>query len=289
MSEEQIQRRPHVLIMGWDGVRDDVVRAAHTPQLDALAARGFFATVRVHDANPTISGPVWSTMATGVYRDRHGVHDNDFRGNAFDRHPDVLTRVRTALPGATTFAGGAWAPLVEEASGGPLFSGGGYRPAVPADTENTGGIELIATMDEAVTARVARELRHRDHAVVFAYEVLPDMVGHIEGVTDRYRAAVEICDEQLGVLLAAIDARPTRAEEDWTVIVLTDHGHLDAGHHGGDSEEERTAWISAAGPGIPAGSAPLVDHADVLPHVLAAFGLPADPALPGRPFGAHED
>ena len=281
--------RPHVLIMGWDGVRDDVVRAVHTPHLDALAARGFFATVRVHEKNPTISGPVWSTLATGVYRDRHGVHDNDFRGNAFAAHPDLLTRVRAALPGSTTFAAASWAPLVEEVAGGPVFAPGGYRPALPPGTEDTGSLELIAAMDDAVMNRAARELLDRDHAVVFAYAVLPDMVGHTEGVTDRYRAAIEACDEQLGVLLAAIAARPTRSQEEWTVVVATDHGHLDAGHHGGDSDEERLAWIAAAGPGIaphPEGSAPDVDHADVLPQALAALGLPADPTLPGRPFGA---
>ncbi len=276
-------RTQHVLIMGWDGVRDDILRTARTPHLDALAGRGFLSTVRVHDANPTISGPVWSTMATGVYREQHGVHDNDFRGNAFGTHPDVLTRVREARPGATTFAAGAWAPLVEEASGGPLFAGGGYRPALPAGAED-GPLDLVAAMDEAVMSRVARELRHRDHTVVFAYAVLPDIVGHTEGVTDRYRSAIEICDEQLGVLLAAIDARPAREREDWTVIALTDHGHRDEGHHGGDSDEERLAWIAAAGPGI-ATRETAVDHADVLPHVLQALGLPADETLTGVPFG----
>ncbi|MFE6736497.1 alkaline phosphatase family protein [Microbacterium sp. NPDC057650] len=277
----------HVLIVGWDGVRDDVLRSVRTPHLDALAARGFLATVRVHDANPTISGPVWSTMATGVYRDRHGVHDNDFRQNAFDRHPDLLRRVREALPGATTFAAGAWAPLVEEMSGGPLFHEGGYRPPLPAGIEDTDALDQIAAMDESVTARVARELLGADHTAVFAYQLLPDMVGHTEGVTDRYRTAIEACDAHLGALLAAIDARPAHADEEWTVIVLTDHGHRDTGHHGGDSDEERLAWIAAAGPGIHPGSQPAVDHADVLPHVLAALGLPADDELPGFPFGGR--
>lgn len=280
-------RSQHVLIVGWDGVRDDVLRSAHTPHLDALASRGFLSTVRVHDANPTISGPVWSTMATGVYRDQHGVHDNDFRQNEFDRYPDVLRRVREALPGVTTFAAGAWAPLVEDGCGGPLFQGGGYRPPLPAGIEDTDALDQIAAMDDAVTSRTARELISRDHTAVFAYELLPDMVGHTEGVTDRYRSAIEGCDQQLGVLLAAIDARPGNDSEDWTVIVLTDHGHRDNGHHGGDSDEERRAWIAASGPGIRSGSQPRVDHADVLPHVLSVLGLPADDRLPGRAFGSE--
>ncbi|WP_341976208.1 alkaline phosphatase family protein [Microbacterium sp. LTA6] len=284
-GHEMTARRNHVLIVGWDGVRDDILRAARTPHLDEIAADGFLATVRVHEKNPTISGPVWSTMATGVYRDLHGVHDNDFHANAFDRYPDVLTQVRAAQPGATTFAAGAWAPLVEEASGGPLFAGGGYRPGLPERSED-GPLETVAAMDEAVISRVARELRHRDHSVVFAYAALPDIVGHTEGVTERYRVSVETCDEQLGVLMAAIDARPTRGQENWTIIVLTDHGHRDEGDHGGDSDEERLAWIAARGPGID--RAPVgVDHADVAPHVLQSLGLGVREDLPGRPFGAR--
>ncbi|MFC0676117.1 alkaline phosphatase family protein [Brachybacterium hainanense] len=274
---------PHVLIVGWDGVRDDVRRSEATPHLDSLAERGFARTVRVHPKNPTISGPVWSTMATGVYSDRHGVRDNDFTGSRYDEHPDLLTLLRAARPGASTFAAGEWPPLFTEHSGGPLFEGG-YRPPLGDQAEIPG----IAAIDEATTGRVAAELLTADHAAVFSYHVLPDMVGHDQGVTDLYRAAIRTCDAQLGVLLAAIEARPRRGEEEWTVIVLTDHGHRDAGHHGGDSDEEREAWIVAAGPGIDESSGDGVDHADVMAHALTTLGVAVDlDRVDGRPFGAR--
>jgi Uncharacterized proteins of the AP superfamily len=278
----------HVLIVGIDGVRYDSLVAAHTPNLDALARTGFIAPVRVDDRNPTISGPVWSTVATGVYRDRHGVHDNDLRGHRFSAHPDFLSRVRAAMPSATTFAAAAWGPLVTAAAGGPVFAPGGYRPGLPAGAED-GDLATIAAMDEAVASRAARALLHENPAAAFVYLVLVDMVGHAEGVTDRYRDAIETCDQQLGVLLAAIAARPTRDAEEWTVVVVTDHGHRDAGHHGGDSDAERTAWMVAAGPRIDASVAARgVDHADIHPHVLDVFGIRPDPewALEGEPLRA---
>ena len=277
-------RRRHVLVVAWDGVRDDELRLAQTPWLDSIAARGFLATVPVHEKNPTISGPVWSTVATGVYRDRHGVDDNDLSTHGFERYPDFLARVRDAHPWATTFAAAGWAPLVTEASGGPVFRPSGYRPSFPPGAED-GEPDAVALIDEAVAARTARELLARDHSVVFSYFVLPDMVGHHEGVTPRYRRAIETCDEQLGVLRAAIAGRPDRDQEEWTVIVLTDHGHRDAGHHGGDSVEERNAWIAAAGPGILPTDDAVADHADVAPHVLQVFGIPAPPEFEGVPFG----
>lgn len=278
-------RAPHVLIVAWDGVRDDERAAAHTPHLDRLASRGFLTPVRVHRKNATISGPVWTTVATGVHSDEHGVTDNDFRRNRLDRHPDILSRVRGALPGTTTFAAGEWAPLFTADSGGPVFPGCGYRPPLGADESVS--LEVIAAQDEATTGRCAMELLTRDHAVVFAYLVLPDMVGHNEGVTPRYRAAIESCDAQLGVLLAAVEARPSRDVEDWTVIVVTDHGHVDAGGHGGDSEAERMAWLAAAGPGIEAANGDGVDHADIAAHTIHALGLTVPEGFSGRPFGTR--
>jgi len=280
----ELPRTKHVLIVGWDGVRDDERRAAPTPNLDRLAARGFDATVRVHEKNPTISGPVWTTVATGVHSDRHGVRHNDLR--PYDRAalPDVLTRVRRAFPGATTFAAAGWAPLVTLDSGGPLFADG-YYPVVPDGADK---LAAIAAMDADVVARTVSELRDRDHVAVFSYLGLPDEIGHAEGVTARYRAEIETCDTYLGSLLETIDARSSRADEDWLIVVTTDHGHRDAGHHGGNSDEERSAWLVAAGPGIDASSGRGVDHADIPVAALAFLGVATDGELAGRPFGSRD-
>jgi hypothetical protein len=59
-------------------------------------------------------------------------------------------------------------------------------------------------------------------------------------------------------------------------VVVTDHGHLDQGGHGGREPEVATAW-AAAGPGIgPGGPAPVTRQDQVAPLVLAALGdMPA--------------
>lgn len=55
--------------------------------------------MRVNDAAPTISGPGWTTVATGVLADLHGVYGNDLDGHRIADHPDFLTRIRTAAVG----------------------------------------------------------------------------------------------------------------------------------------------------------------------------------------------
>lgn len=279
-------RVKRVLIVGWDGVRDDERRAARTPHLDGLAAHGFEAAVRVHEANPTISGPVWTTVATGVHSDRHGVLHNDLRPHDHAALPDVLTLIRRADRAATTYAAAGWAPLVTADSGGPLFADGdSYYPVAPAGADK---LAAQAAMDADVVARTMSELRDRDHSAVFSYVGLPDEIGHAEGVTARYRASIETCDDYLGSLLEVIDARPSRADEDWLIIVTTDHGHRDEGDHGGDSDEERSAWLVAAGPGVVASCGSGVDHADIPVTVLDFLGVEIDGDLAGRPFGLRD-
>lgn len=281
-----VERR-HVLVVAIDGVRADERRAATTPALDAIEQTGFLTDVRVDERNPTISGPVWATVASGVYGAEHGIRDNDLRGNRLDEFPDVLTRVRQEVPGATTFAAASWPQLVSSDHGGPIFAGGGFLPNNPAGQGEQP--EAIAVMDAEATVRTCDELRTADHAVLFSYIMLPDAVGHAEGVTPRYRSAIEWSDGQLARMLTAIDERLSRTEEEWTVIVVTDHGHLDEGHHGGESEEERSAWIAASGPGITADSGTRVDHADIPVHILRRFDIPIDPAwgLAGVDFGGR--
>lgn len=57
---------------------------------------------------------------------------------------------------------------------------------------------------------------------------------HTCGATGAcYRTAIENTDRHIGTLLDGIRSRPTYAHEDWTFIFTTDHGHTDAGGHGG--------------------------------------------------------
>lgn len=269
-------------MVGIDGVRFDTLTAVRTPALDRVAARGFLQPVRVHHSGPTISGPCWSTIVTGVLADDHQVWDNDFTGHRPADHHDFLARARDA--GLPTYLAAGWPPLVVAVDGGPLFAGGGTFTA--ADYPET--VEAWHAADQAVV----------DGAVTFIAEVGPagsaafvylggaDEVCHELGVTQPYLDYIEASDARLGQVIDAVEARADAA--DWTIIVVTDHGHLTAGGHGGDTDEERTAWIAAYGPGILVGEPGqelLLEQADVAAHCFAALGLSVDdPAMVGLPF-----
>ncbi|MFE2348294.1 alkaline phosphatase family protein [Kitasatospora cineracea] len=275
-----------VLVVGIDGVRLDLLPALHTPHLDAVAAAGFLAPVEVDDATPTMSGPCWATIATGVGPAKHGVYGNHLGGHRLDVFPDFTTRLAKAHR-RRTFAAGGWEPLFLARDGGPLFAAPG-RLAYIAPLEDTP--EAWEVCDERVTAEAEYVLGRSDDdpQASFVYLGAVDETAHFRGCGADYRRAIETADARLGRLLAALEARPGGPDEQWTVIVVTDHGHVDAGGHGGRTALERTAWIAARGPGITPGAPVLgpLHHTDVAAHVYAALEIVPDPhwTLDGRPF-----
>ncbi|WP_083936973.1 alkaline phosphatase family protein [Longispora albida] len=285
---------PHrrVVVFGVDGVRTDTLAAAHTPWIDAIAAEGLYAEFELNDLAPTVSGPGWSTVATGVWADKHRIDGNVFADHALEEYPDFLSRLRAAWPEIRTYAAADWAPLVSTDSLGPVFAtphralrvdaAGGGEKAGPF------GHDYDATGAD-IAADAARVLGGSDYHASFVYFGEPDEVCHYQGVCPEYTAAVERADQRIGTVVEAIRARPTYAAEQWTFIVVTDHGHVDEGGHGGRDPWEAQAWIAASGPAVPQGKV-LTEHVDIAPSVFRALGLDVDESwgLEGVAFGERD-
>ncbi|SNX65770.1 HAD superfamily hydrolase (TIGR01509 family) [Streptomyces sp. TLI_55] len=272
-----------VLVVGIDGVRLDVLRRLPTPHLAGLAADGFLTPVEVDADTPTMSGPCWATIVTGVTAAKHGVWSNDFTGHRLDVFPDFATRL-AEQDGRRTFVAAGWRPLMQVRDGGPLFRAPSRSVFIEPVADTPKSWERC---DEQITDAAAAVLAADEVDASFVYLGAPDETAHFLGCGEAYEAAVRQADRRLGRLLAAIRSRPSYADEHWTVLVVTDHGHVDAGGHGGRTPEERTAWLAAAGPGIGA-APPVLRHVDVAAQVFAAIGRHPDRhwTLDGRPFAA---
>lgn len=259
----------HVLVIGVDGVRFDMLGPDTTPCIWGLGQGGFLAPVRIDDTTPTWSGPCWATIATGAAVTEHGITGNDLTGHRLAEHPDfVTTATRAGL--ATLLAVSGWAPLARPEDGGPLFAEAGRREFV-AVTETT--VAAWDAADQAVTDLAAAIVTEEGPRLSFVYLGAVDFAGHIAGTGAGYRAAAQAADRRVGRLLAAVRGRPSHDPENWTIVVVTDHGHLDQGGHGGREPEVTTAWAAAAGPGIRPDAPPLITRqAQVAPLVLAALG-----------------
>jgi predicted AlkP superfamily pyrophosphatase or phosphodiesterase len=269
-----------VLLIGLDGVRVDILAQADTPTIDSLVAEGTFSDAAL-TGDPTVSGPSWSSMLTGVWPAKHGVHGNNFERNAYDSFPDFLTRLERLDAKYGTLAVLDWPSLGTGAAGGPLVS-----DAVDHKI-NLNGDELGYVAADSVTTWIAAELLEEligeeesgvDAAFVYLGNI--DVVGHETGsMSDEYRAAIETADQQVAALVSAIRRRPTYDREDWLILMSTDHGRRDDGGHGGQSAEERTIFYLAAGSSAVRGiaiSPPRI--VDVAVTALVHLGVEIDPA-----------
>lgn len=250
----------NTLVVGIDGASFDFLDDADMPNLDALMARGMVSSSNLY-ATPmagTISGPGWSTIATGVWPDKHKVVDNNFTAPRFDLFPDYLTRIEAAQPERSTAVVATWAPIATTVFGS----------AVDARTQGGNDVGTTAKAVETIASGADDVFVHLDEV---------DGAGHSVGTNGAaYTQALAKADGELGQILAAVEDRPS--DEEWLVVVTADHGHTPTGGHGGSTPAEREVFVIAAGPGIEPGVRHDVKISDVAPTVLSAVGIAAEPA-----------
>ena len=259
-----------VLIIGIDGCRPDALQIAKTPALDSLIRDGAVSyTTQTGDI--TVSGPGWSSLLTGVWRDKHGVDDNEFRQPHYDQYPAVFTRVEKARPKAVTASIVHWSPINEH-----IVRLADHEQQVGSDVE--------------VAQAARRELTTGNPDLLFLHFDEVDHAGHSHGfdpANEKYIAAIEHDDRQVQVVLDAIRNRKTYAEEDWLILVSTDHGGTEK-EHGKNIPTHRTIFFIASGPSATRG--PINQPTfivDIAATALVHLGIPIDPAwqLDGRAVG----
>lgn len=268
---------PRVLIIGFDGCRSDALAKAQTPEVDKLVAAGalFDQTLCLPpqtSGEDSISGPGWSSMLTGVWSNKHGVQDNKFTVKHYEQYPHFFVRLKESRPDAVTYSVAHWAPIAEHVVAG-------------ADTNDT-----AATDDEA-EAKIIAALADKDPVAAFVHFNDPDSTGHSKGFSPavpEYIAAIQTLDARVGRMMAALHQRPKFADEDWLILISTDHGGEGTSHSGGvKNPVMRTMFIVASGSGIQAGDIDRQTYiVDVAATALAHLQIEFNPdwKLDGTPL-----
>jgi predicted AlkP superfamily pyrophosphatase or phosphodiesterase len=242
-----------VLLIGIDGVRSDALKIADVPQLAALIKGGAFADDtqilgQRFRGNETVSGPGWASILTGVWADKHGVHDNDFEGNNFERYPDFLRRLKQVRPAATTAAFTSYKLAHSIVTSADVL---GMFPMFPPRRRAVVG---YLNADRQMAEAAGRHLTEANPVAVFVSFMLPDAVGHRSGFhpnVREYRHAIETIDGLIGSVLRALRNRKTFARENWLVLVTSDHGGQGLHHRGGHEDPEvLTVFLIVNGPAV---------------------------------------
>src|SRR4026208_332061 len=248
-----------VLIIGIDGTMPSALAVARTPNLDALKSNGCY-SVRVVSHPFAHSAASWSSMFTGVWGDKHGVNDpgNSFAGNQFTNYPSFYKHIEAANSNLNTLAFARWAPMLT---------------AVP-DAD----VKLSFDTDTAVTDETCRRLTNSNPDVFWMLLLGVDDAGHNSGwgaTVSNYVRAIEIADGRVGQIIGALTNRVTYTNEDWLVIVTTDHGE----HDPRGPERSRITWVINSGPSAARGVIwPSPAIVDICATVLTHMRVPIDPA-----------
>ena len=250
-----------VLIIGIDGCRPDALQAADTPVIDSLVRRGAssFDTQTCRFAR---SGPCWSSMLTGVWEDKHGVTDNTLEGANFFEYPHFFGRVKQLMPATISASIVNWAPIGRIAS-------------------KTADVSVIFGSDEEVAHEACRVLKTDGPDIVFVQFDEVDATGHTSEFSaddSNYLAAIQIVDALVGRLVDVVEERRVNTDEDWLVMLSSDHGGS-RNRHGLDIPEHTTVFLILEGPSVEPGAAlGETGVVDVAATAMAHLGLEVDPS-----------
>lgn len=284
----------HVLVIGIDGTslgrllgnntagnNENFLNLLDTSTSGASSIQG----------HTTISNPSWTTILTGVWDTKSGVINNIFNPDVYKVWPTVFDQLEAWNRSTNTKTIADWDVITDISSAGTYGADQSVLiPRVPGDTN-------WSKTDEAVTAETVKTIAGVDPGYqdvpnfLFSYLVQVDEAGHQHGgASAQYTDALTRTDENLRLMLKAVADRESATGEDWTVLVVTDHGHqpqLGFGH-GFQTPTETTTFVVADGPDFGDGKVNLqYSIADITPTILSLFGAPLSHDFDGVPLTSH--
>jgi hypothetical protein len=266
LGQPATRKLVYVLI---DGLRLDVsLKAEVMPNLARLRQQG--ASASMHSQAPSFSQPGYSTLLTGGWP-----YLNDGPAANLD-YADIPTWTQDNLFSAAKRAG-----LQTAVSGYNWFEKLIPQSAVTASFYTPGEDQ---TADREVVDAALPWLSQSEALVLIHIDQV-DYAGHHEGgpLSTAGLAAAKRADDLLGEILAKMDLSQN------TILVTSDHGHIDAGGHGGIEPVVLLEPFVLSGAGVKPGEFGDVQMVDVAPTLTALLGTNLPASSQGQPRTAMLD
>ena len=279
---------PKAVFVIVDGIPADVVERVATPAIDAIAAAGGYGRATVGGPigepgeTPTISAPGYMSLITGTWANKHNVYEN--YGISPDYHYWNLFRLaRSQKPELQLAIFSTWTDNRTILLGEGLADAGDWHfdvvvdgldkdearfPSLPMDAH-------IADVDDAVSRDAARLIESEGPDLSWVYLQHTDDVGHEHGDSPELDQAVVDMDARLSLVWSAVQDRQKAFDEEWLVIVTTDHGRdaLTGRSHGAQSKRERTIWIATNSQRLTPDFDAMPEIVDIYPSIATHLGI----------------
>ena len=279
---------PKVVFVIVDGIPADVIERVPTPAIDAIAAVGGYSRGTVGGPKgepaetPTISAPGYMSLITGTWANKHNVYKN------YGISPDysywnLFRLARKEKPELQLAIFSTWTDNRTILLGEGLAEAGNWRFDVVVD-----GLEddesrfpprpmdaHIADIDDAVSREASRLIQSKGPDISWVYLQYTDDVAHEHGDSPELDQAVVDMDARVSLIWSALQARHETFDEDWLMIVTTDHGReaKSGRDHGGQTERERTIWIATNSQRLTSDFYAMPKIVDIYPSIATHLGI----------------
>lgn len=238
-----------VLAIGYDGCRADLFSRLDSSKPSAvreLLSQGGSATLSyaggvnfpAENTQATSTNPGWCSMLTGVWADVHGI-----TGNGVVKSNDHLTLLTSLVEDGTIDSSAFYVSW-----DGHFVDHNSVYILEKRYTQEQGlNVTFTDAKDDTGTKEnVLTDLAKEDCSdFIFTIFEYTDHAGHNSGFSPdnrEYLSAFYEAEATGTELLNAVRARATYEQEDWLILITTDHGGWQTGH-GGPTLEERITFI----------------------------------------------
>lgn len=221
-------QKKKVLLIGIDGLQFEQINKIGTPNFDKFQIkRGYNGGILgTKSQQVTSSGPSWVTILTGVWTDKHKITSNS--ASQVSSSKSIFNYIKTSNSKLKTASFSTWKNI-------NLLL---YKDMYHVDFSSQGG------NDEISTEVAVNHIKSVGPDFTFIHLDDIDHAGHAVGFGVKYSESIQKVDHQIGQFLKTISKREKQFNEDWLVVLITDHGRDSKGKgHGNQTISEKTIFI----------------------------------------------